>query len=207
MSNWDDNEGEDHEHWDALVNNLNRAKFSGIQSSTDITVSTPSESSAHRTEIMDDLESVDSVTIASSVPWPGSLYILRSATTGEVLTLLEGNIVMSKPGGRGSIHWACVEKGGWLGFRNPVSGKFLGHNREGFLKCNVDLQKDWERFCVRIKPTGGYVLYMTNFENLWAVGLRDQAVEVKKGEEAKKAVKKLAKIEKGEPMTWVLVKV
>jgi hypothetical protein len=207
MLNWDDFEGADLKCSEALINNLNCLNFSETQSSADITINTPPESSSHRTETMDGPESINSATIASSVPWPGDLYILRSTTTGEVLTLLEGNVIMSKPGGHGSIHWVCVEKGGWLGFRNPVSGKFLGHNQEGFLKCHADVQKGWERFCVRNKPTGGYVLYMREFENLWGVGLRDQAVEVKKGEKAKQPDQMLAKIEKGEPMIWEFIKV
>src|ERR1700712_4541908 len=93
-------------------------------------------------EVINDKDYLDNVkSNSSSVPWSGHIYIIRSAITGQVLTLLEGNLVMAKPGGRGSIHWACVEKNGWLGFRNPVSGKFLGHDQVGNLRCIVDQQK------------------------------------------------------------------
>ncbi|TID24297.1 hypothetical protein E6O75_ATG02662 [Venturia nashicola] len=143
----------------------------------------------------------------SSIPWPGDVYILRSKATGEVLTLNEGKTAMVKPGGRDSIHWACVEKGGWLGFRNPVSGKFLGHDRGGYLICNADVQRGWERFCVRMKPDEGFVLYMTQYDDLWPVGLKEVPAEVKKGEKARKGDMRLAKIEKGKPMIWEFVKV
>lgn len=116
---------------------------------------------------------------------------------------------MAKPGSRtgGSIYWACINKGGWLGLRNTVSGKFLGHNGDGFLRCTVYLHKRWERFCVRQQPEGAYILYVTHWDDLWAVGLREEVVRVKQGERARKGVKKLAKIGGGEAMVWEFVKV
>ncbi|KFY29347.1 hypothetical protein V493_02396 [Pseudogymnoascus sp. VKM F-4281 (FW-2241)] len=68
----------------------------------------------------------DSETSFSSIPWPGSTFIIRSVSSGRVITLLNGDVELSAPGGRGSIHWACVETNGWLGFQNLASGEFLG---------------------------------------------------------------------------------
>ncbi|KAF2421499.1 hypothetical protein EJ08DRAFT_515303 [Tothia fuscella] len=73
----------------------------------------------------------------SSVPWPKSTFIIRCVSTGRVITLLDGQVQLGSPGGRGSIHWACVETKGWLGFRNVVCGKFLGHAESGMLRCTA----------------------------------------------------------------------
>ncbi|OCL05127.1 hypothetical protein AOQ84DRAFT_414251 [Glonium stellatum] len=135
---------------------------------------------------------------SSSVPWPGSTFIIRSVSSGYVLTLLDGQVALAQPGGPGSIHWACVETKGWLGFRNIASGRFLGHNIVGNLCCLAEHHKGWENFCVRIRPEGGYVLLMTHFERLWLVGIK-----------VEQGVEKLAKIENGESngIVWEFVKV
>jgi hypothetical protein len=115
---------------------------------------------------------------SSSVPWPGSTFIIRSASSGQVLTLCDGQVILSQPGGRGSIHWACVDTKGWLGFRNVVSGRFLGHDNGGRLRCTADRHQEWEKFCVRMTPEGGFVLLMTHWERLWQVGITvDRGVE------------------------------
>ncbi|MCJ1343867.1 hypothetical protein MMC31_002065 [Peltigera leucophlebia] len=120
------------------------------------------------------------------VPWPSSTFIIRSVSSGYVITLLNGRIVLTQPGGPGSIHWACVETKGWLGFRNVVSGNFLGHDEKGRLCCSAERHHMWERFCVRMRPEGGCVLLMTHYENLWHVGIK-----------VEQGVKKLAKIGDG----------
>ncbi|KAI9778546.1 MAG: hypothetical protein M1816_004022 [Peltula sp. TS41687] len=125
--------------------------------STVYTATTPPETVA--TNLLDDHDPFgDAKSSYSSVPWPGSTFIIRCVSSGHVITLLDGQIVLAPPGGRGSIHWACVETKGWFGFRNHVSG--------------------WENFCVRMRPEGGYVLLMTHFETLWHVGIKvEQEVE------------------------------
>ncbi|KAK6585506.1 hypothetical protein PZA11_002233 [Diplocarpon coronariae] len=135
---------------------------------------------------------------SSSVPWPGSTFIIRSVSSGRVVTLVEGRIELAPPGGRGSIHWACVQKMGWLGFRNPVSGRYLGYCGNGKLRCEAGKQKGWEDFCVRLTPEGGYVLLMTHDEELWYVGsVNDHGME------------KLAKVSERvkDAIVWEFVKV
>jgi hypothetical protein len=136
---------------------------------------------------------------AASVPWPGSTFIIRSISDGQVLTLLDGQIVLARPGGgRGSIHWACVESKGWLGFQNPVSGKFLGYNKHGTLGCSATRHQEWENFCVRAKPNGGYILLMTHWERLWQIGVKNL-----------EGVERVVKVENGEldGTVWEFVKV
>ena len=132
------------------------------------------------------------------VPWPGSIFIIRCVTSGRVITLLDGQIALNAPGGRGSIYWTCVETKGWLGFQNVVSGMFLGHDTKGNLHCSAKRHLSWEYFNVRMRPEGGCVLLMTHFDKLWHVGVKTEA-----------NVEKLAKIAEGgsDGMTWEFVKV
>lgn len=144
--------------------------------STIYTATTPPETVA---DLLDDRHSFGGAESRSSlVPWPGSTFIIRSVSSGQVIMLLDGQIILTKPGGRGSIKWKCVETKGWLGFKNEVSGKFLGHDKERNLCCNVEQHKGWENFDVRPRPEGGCVLLMTHHERLWHVGMKvEQGVE------------------------------
>jgi hypothetical protein len=146
--------------------------------STLYTAKTPPETVA--ADFIDDLDPVnDTKHLSSSVPWPGSTFIIRNALSGHVITLREGQLVLAPLGGRDSIHWACIETKGWLGFRNTSSGKLLGHDINGKLRCSADYHLMWEYFCVRMTPEGGYVLLMTHWERLWHVGSKvEQGVEV-----------------------------
>lgn len=165
--------------------------------STVYTANTPSETDA--ADLLDDQDPLDNPKLSScSVPWPGSTFIIRCAASGDILTLLDGQVVLAPPGGRGSIHWACVETKGWLGFRNTVSGRFLGHDTGGRLRCSAERHQGWENFCARMRPEGGYVLLMTHFERLWHVGARIE-----------RGVEKLAKIGDGgsDGTVWEFVKV
>lgn len=132
------------------------------------------------------------------VPWPGSTFIIRYVASGQVMTLLDGSIVLTRPGGRGSSHWACVENKGWLGFRNVGSGKFLGHDHRGRLRCVAAQHQKWEYFSARIRPDGGCVLLMTHWEELWHVGIM-----------VENGMEKLAKIgdRVGDGAVWEFVRV
>lgn len=168
-----------------------------ITDSDDSTVNnamTPPESVA--ADFLENQDPLDDVKLSpSSVPWPGSTFIIRSVLSGHVLTLCDGQVVMASPGTRGSIHWECMDFKGWLGFRNTVSGRFLGHDANGKLRCVADRPQEWEKFCVRMTPEGGYVLLMTHWERLWQVGFT-----------LERGVQKLAKI--GEAgIVWEFVKV
>ncbi len=161
------------------------------------TANTPPETVA--ADLLDDQDPLRGAAPCSYlVPWPSSTFIIRSVSTGHVITLLDGQITLDPPGGRGSIHWACVETKGWLGFRNTVSGKFLGHDAKGGLRCSAERHQGWENFCVRMRPQGGCVLLMMHYERLWHVGIK-----------AEQGVEKLAKIGDGGSggMAWEFVRV
>ena len=137
--------------------------------------------------------------ISYLVPWPNSgTFIIRSVSSGHVITLLDGQITLTQPSGRSSTHWVCEETRGWLGFRNFVSWKLLGHDEEGTLRCSARWHRGWEYFCVRMRPEGGCVLLMTHHDRLWHVGIK-----------VEQGVEKLAKIGDGGSggMVWEFVKV
>ena len=160
-----------------VLNQVDPKPIPDPDDSTVCTATTPPETVA--ADLLDDLDPFSDARLSSSsVPWPGSTFIIRSVSSGHVITLLDGQIVLTQPGGRGSIYWACVETKGWLGFQNPVSGRFLGHDAKGRLCCSAARHQGWENFSVRMRPEGGYVLLMTHFERLWHVGITvDQEME------------------------------
>lgn len=42
---------------------------------------------------------------SSSIPSHNFTFVIRSISSGHVITLLDGQVVLAPPGGRGSIHW------------------------------------------------------------------------------------------------------
>jgi len=154
-----------------IMNEVKPNPVLDFDDSTAYTATTPPET------IADNLDQ-DVGFRSSSVPGPGFTFIIRSVSCGRVITLLDGQIVLTQLGGCGSTRWACVETNGWLGFKNLVSGKFLGHSKNGRLQCSAERHLGWERFHVRPRREGGYVLLMTNWDDLWPVGIKvEQGVE------------------------------
>lgn len=173
--------------------------ISDSEASSVCSLETPAETVA-ADMLLDELDPLGGASASSSsVPWPGSTFIIRDTSSGQVLTLLDGQIVLTRPGGgRGSIHWACVESKGWLGFQNPVSASYLGYNKFGMLCCTATRHQEWENFCVRAKPNGGYVLLMTHWEKLLQVGVKPE-----------RGVERLAKVDNSDSdgTVWEFVKV
>jgi len=180
-----------------ILNQVDPKPFLNDDDSTIYTATTPPESVA--ANLLDDHDPFGGAEPSSFlVPWPSSTFIIRCVSSGHVITLLDGQIQLTQPGGRGSIHWACTETKGWLGFRNTISGKFLGHDVKGRLCCLAERHQGWEYFCVRMRPEGGCVLLMTHYERLWHVGIKEE-----------QGVEKLAKIGDGgsDGIVWEFVKV
>ena len=180
---------------------FNQVDFEPIKMNDDddsiYTANTPPETVA--ADFLDDHDPLGGAGSCSYlVPWPDSNFIIRSVSSGHVITLLEGQITLTQPGGRGSIHWKCVETKGWLGFRNTVSGTFLGHDPKGRLCCSAKRHQGWENFCVRMRPQGGCILLMMHYDRLWHVGIKEE-----------QGVETLAKIGDGGSggMTWEFVAV
>ena len=122
---------------------------------------------------VDNSVSGEATSVPSSVPWPKSTFIIRSKSSGKVLTLLDGQVILTQAGTRGSIHWECIETKGLFGFRNTVSRNLLGHDTRGNLCCSARRHNSWEYFEVRSHPGGGYVLLVEHWGGLWHVGTKD----------------------------------
>ena len=151
---------------------------------------TPAETATiHMEDNSDELLKEDPLTITSSVPWPGSTYIISHGTSGSAITLDRGRVTLAPSGGppssSGSIYWDCVEVNGWLAFRHRVSGKYLGYDKGGSLICGAGQPKEWEQFCARAVPQGGFILLMTHWHELKPVGVIDGQKIVKLGQNHK----------------------
>ncbi|KAI5862988.1 hypothetical protein GGS23DRAFT_46961 [Durotheca rogersii] len=110
----------------------------------------------------------DTRTREETVPHPGATYIIRDPATRRLLTIVGGQLRLEHHAGdRGGYHWDCVETKGWLGFRNPAFGVFLGHDGHGRIIASARLHRPWEYFCVRRHKQGGYLLLSRWFDDLW----------------------------------------
>jgi len=111
---------------------------------------------------------------ATDVPWPGNTYLIRDRGSKRFVTLKDGIVSLMVEGDRGGQLWECQDGGaheGWIGFRNSVSGRFLGHDNDWNLRVENDRLDWWEEFAVRQYPDGGYVLYLRHGDGLWHIGL------------------------------------
>ncbi|RYP53432.1 hypothetical protein DL768_001577 [Monosporascus sp. mg162] len=104
-----------------------------------------------------------------TVPWPGNTFVIRERATGRAITLVDGKLCLKNwycAGDRGA-HWVCEGKEGWLGFRNPVSGTYIGHSDRGNFCANATKHEPWEYFCAIRHPEGGYLLLKRHGAALW----------------------------------------
>ncbi|KAI5860039.1 hypothetical protein GGS23DRAFT_245806 [Durotheca rogersii] len=93
------------------------------------------------------------------VPWPGKTFAIREHAGHRYLTLVDGELrAVDNVGMQGGWYWTCKEQGGWLGFLNPVSGTYMGHNGKGEFWAKYNYHKVQESFCATQHPQGGYLL-------------------------------------------------
>ncbi|KAJ5374141.1 hypothetical protein N7517_006147 [Penicillium concentricum] len=113
-------------------------------------------------ESIDNFPSRHSVATPSrNCPWKGRSYIIRDPATNLVIGLQKGILrLMPERSGHGcGIYWSCVESDHmFLGFQNLVSGTFIGHNNKNKFIAEAKVLNDFESFCVRAHPDGGYLL-------------------------------------------------
>jgi len=112
-------------------------------------------------------------TIDNAVPEPGGIFIIRKRGYGKIFTLEDGNLQLkSSISEVGGCHWVCVEKDGWLGFRNCISGTYIGHDGRGKFYAKATRHKDYESFCVRKHPDGDYLLLTRHWSKLWKMDIK-----------------------------------
>ncbi|KAF2009331.1 hypothetical protein BU24DRAFT_428868 [Aaosphaeria arxii CBS 175.79] len=173
---------------------------SGSESTLDDILNTPSETLADLPEIQDPTSN----RIESSIPYPGSTFIIKDIGSGHVITLRNGQLGLHAVGGPGNYRWNCLSHDNWLCFQDPGSGLFISYDDSsrfmGFLRCMVSQPDDWEHFCVMPQPQGGFILMMTHWKKILPVGLR-----------LDNGTLKLARIGhdgfKAEPIVWQFIKV
>jgi len=141
---------------------------------------TPTHTSIPDTCLDSELPSYSSLNRATVgvCPWKGATFIIRDPKTNLIIALKEGILGLYPQEkehsggiyhyGRGS-HWHCVENEGvWLGFCNAVSGTYIGHDNNHSNWRFVAIGKrhaEWEYFCARQHPDGGYVLLVKHWGN------------------------------------------
>ncbi|KAF2002695.1 hypothetical protein P154DRAFT_134931 [Amniculicola lignicola CBS 123094] len=135
-----------------------------VSDSDDYNIRTPTATSENVTAALE--EDHD---LRSWVPSDGSTVIIRSVSCGNVITLLDGHIVLAPLGGRGSIYWTCVESEGWFGFQNRVTNKFLSHGRDARLECSAEQNQKWRHFTITPVTKGGYILQMLDWWTLRSI--------------------------------------
>jgi hypothetical protein len=111
--------------------------------------------------------------VPTSVPEPGYKYMIRDTATKKVITLVDGCLTLVRDPGPGvGSHWHCEEQnGGWVGFREGASGKYLGQNNSGGFAVTATKMQSWEWFVLRPRAAGGYNLYVKGWSELKAMGI------------------------------------
>ncbi|KAK6591851.1 hypothetical protein H4I96_12128 [Botrytis cinerea] len=153
--------------------------FENDDANSTASIPTPTHSSLHD----DFCRAID-----NAVPEPGEIFIIREGDHGRMITLKDGKLRLdSDVSQMGGCHWICVEKDGWLGFRNCISGTYIGHDGSGNFYAQATLHKNWESFCVRKHPNGGYLLLTRHWSKLWKMDIKkssdglDELIETETG--------------------------
>ncbi|KAI2616949.1 hypothetical protein GGS26DRAFT_577733 [Hypomontagnella submonticulosa] len=129
-------------------------------------------------DLLNDIRPQSPTSPIDAVPWPGHTFIIRDPVSGRQITIVGGELRLEHHAGdRGGYHWICVEKDGWLGFRDPVHNMYMGYNTKGNRDTRGDYvaevkhHKSCEYFCARKHPDGGCHLlsYHQGQEKLWKV--------------------------------------
>ncbi|KAF2228672.1 hypothetical protein EV356DRAFT_497838 [Viridothelium virens] len=118
-----------------------------------------------------DADRSGSIQNSSPKPRTGSTFLIKLASSGEFITLFEGQIVLALPHGRES-HWMCVGDEEWSGFKNLISGRFLGRDEHWRLVCDQKWHREWEKFRVKERRGGGSVLIMKHWSTLRPIGTK-----------------------------------
>ncbi|KAI1503070.1 hypothetical protein F5X99DRAFT_376680 [Biscogniauxia marginata] len=106
-----------------------------------------------------------------TVPWPGNIYMIRHRESGKAITMGIRDLRLEKMNPLGGWHWLCVERDGWFGFRNIVSGMLLGHDGGKTFYARAKDHKSWEYFVARAHPRGGYELLTLHRWKFWKLAV------------------------------------
>ncbi|KAK8067287.1 dynamin family [Apiospora hydei] len=99
-----------------------------------------------------------------SVPWPGNTYIISEKASGRpVVCDKNGQVFLEDPAASMATptlnsRWNCVESNNHMGFQNPETGCYLGHDNKDGMQARIKVMNDWEHIIARPHPQGGYQL-------------------------------------------------
>lgn len=121
----------------------------------------------------DDSASVLTVQSVEHHPKPDRSFIIRERQAPyRIIGLDNGELKPRKgPSTGGGWLWQCVKKAGWYGFRNTVSGTYLGHNGQSKIVAVAPHHKSHEYFMAERHEEGGYVLLMRHGDELLQVAI------------------------------------
>ncbi|KAI1308090.1 hypothetical protein F5Y03DRAFT_351162 [Xylaria venustula] len=96
----------------------------------------------------------------NDVPEPNGVYMIRDLISQKAITLVDGHVTLLRDAGtQGGWHWKFEERSDlYVGFRNTVSGKYLGRDNKGGFCALYGKLDGWESFQLRHRQSGGYNL-------------------------------------------------
>ncbi|KAM0246072.1 hypothetical protein ACHAQJ_010369 [Trichoderma viride] len=105
-------------------------------------------------DAINDKEDTSTTTLGPAVravehhPIAGKTFIIRTRQEPHrILTLTNGALeFLSRPFPSSGIFWQCVTTEGWYGFKNTVSGTYLGHDSKGKIFAKVSHHRAHEYF-------------------------------------------------------------
>ncbi|KAM3071799.1 hypothetical protein ACMFMG_009657 [Clarireedia jacksonii] len=112
-------------------------------------------------------------------PWAGETYMIRDRKSHRFIKLIDGILQLENTAtAESGSHWICIEKEGWFGFRNAVSGMCMGHDGGGKFCCKAAHHKDWEWFFPRAHPDGGFWLMTLHWSTWKVMGVGENGKEL-----------------------------
>ncbi|KAH8884357.1 hypothetical protein GQ53DRAFT_399459 [Thozetella sp. PMI_491] len=94
------------------------------------------------------------------VPTPGNTYMIFERSSGRVITRTPSGLCVQdiSEGQNSSNRWLCIEKDNYLGFQDPKSGTYIGHDGNFRMRASARNFQGWECVTTRDHPSGGYKL-------------------------------------------------
>jgi hypothetical protein len=111
-------------------------------------------------------------------PFAALTFVIRDREKRRIITLSDGKLQMEdKVTGRDGIYWICGSINSCFGFRNSVSGAFIGRDGKGKYVCSALSQTSDELFSPSPHPDGGYRLGALQM-NVGAIGIGKDGKEL-----------------------------
>ncbi|KAH6976772.1 hypothetical protein EDB80DRAFT_739514 [Ilyonectria destructans] len=98
------------------------------------------------------------ITAFGSIPTQNSWFIIRIRDEGKYLSVIDGKVCLHETlHPWGGFRWRCMKNDGWFGFREFVTGRYLGCDK-GDVVIRALKQTGKEYFAISHQPEGGYHL-------------------------------------------------